>query len=350
MSGRWTDGRRGRHLGITGIAALATLAGAGLLAACGGSSGPTLTVYSGRHYGIESAFEQYEKESGVNVKFLTGNDAELRERIAAEGDETEADVYITVDAGNLWRAAEDGLFQPIHSTILDDAIPAEYRDSQDSWFALALRLRTIVYNTNLVKPEDVPTTYEELADPKYKGKLCLRNSSEDYQQSLVASMIAADGEDEVREVLKGWAANADIYANDIDLLNSMAAGACEIGVVNHYYLARLLEDKPDLPIKLIWAEQDGRGVHVNVSGGGVTKYAKHPDLGQQFLEWLATDGQNTMVADNHEYPANPSVEPEPLIRETFGTFADFKRDPLRADVLGSYNPEAVKLMDEAGFG
>ena len=167
---------------------------------------------------------------------------------------------------------------------------------------------------------------------------------------MVASMIAADGEDATREVLQGWADNADIYANDIDLLNSMAAGACEIGVVNHYYLARLLEENPDLPIKLIWAEQDSRGVHVNVSGGGVTKYAKHPDLGQQFLEWLATDGQNTMVADNHEYPANPAVEPEPLIRETFGNFDDFKRDALRADVLGSYNPEAVKLMDEAGFG
>ena len=350
MNGRWTDVAGNRRVARHGVAlaTLAAIAGGGLLASCGGNSGPTLTVYSGRHYGIESAFEQYEKDTGINVEFLTGNDAELRERIAAEGDETEADVYLTVDAGNLWRAAEDDLFQPINSTILDDSIPGEYRDEQDRWFSLALRMRTIVYNTDLVDAADVPTTYEELADPEYKGKICLRNSSEDYQQSLVASMIAADGEDATRDVLKGWADNAEIYANDIDLLNSMAAGACEIGVVNHYYLARLLEEKPDLPIKLIWAEQDGRGVHVNVSGGGVTKYAKHPDLGQQFLEWLATDGQNTMVADNHEYPANPSVEPEPLIRETFGT--DFKRDPLHADVLGSFNPEAVALMDEAGFG
>ena len=352
MSGRSADARWSRKLGKSGagLIALAALGGGGLLAACGGNSGPTLTVYSGRHYGIETAFEKYEKESGVNVEFLTGNDAELRERIAAEGDETEADVYLTVDAGNLWRAAEDGLFQPINSTVLDDALPAEYRDEQNRWFALALRMRTIVYNTDLVDAADVPTTYEALADPKYKGRICLRNSSEDYQQSLVASMIAADGEDQVREVLQGWAANADIYANDVELLKAMAAGACEIGVVNHYYLARLLEDDPDLPIKLIWAEQDGRGVHVNVSGGGVTKYAKHPDLGQQFLEWLATEGQDTMVADNHEYPANPSVEPEPLIRDTFGGFTDFKRDSLHADVLGSFNPAAVELMDEAGFG
>src|SRR4029079_15392687 len=154
MSGRWTDGRRSRHLGMPGIglAALATLVGAGVLAACGGSSGPTLTVYSGRHYGIESAFEKYEKESGVDIKFLTGNDAELRERIAAEGDETQADVYITVDAGNLWRAAEDGIFQPLESTVFDESIPPELRDEQDRWFGLAVRARTIVYNTDLVDP------------------------------------------------------------------------------------------------------------------------------------------------------------------------------------------------------
>jgi iron(III) transport system substrate-binding protein len=327
---------------------LAALAGGGLLAACGGDSGPTLTVYSGRHYGIESAFEQYEDETGVNVEFLTGNDAELRERISAEGDETEADVYLTVDAGNLWRAAEDDLFQPIDSAVLDESIPAEYRDAEDRWFALALRMRTIVYNSELVDVADVPTTYDALADPQYKGRLCLRNSSEQYQQSLVASMIAADGEQRTREVLSGWADNAEIYANDVSLLDAMAAGACEIGVVNHYYLARMLEEDPDLPIGLIWAEQEGRGVHVNVSGGGVTKYAEQPELGRQFLEWLATEGQNTLVADNHEYPANPSVEAEPLIRETFGT--EFKRDQLGADVLGSYNPQAVALMDEAGFG
>ena len=347
MSGRCADRRKSRHLGI-GALTFAALSGGGLFAACGGNSGPTLTVYSGRHYGIESAFEKYEDETGVNVEFLTGNDAELRERIAAEGDETEADVYLTVDAGNLWKAADDGLFQPIQSEILDTDIPSELRDAENRWFGLAVRTRTIVYNTDLVDLADVPTTYEELAEPAYQGRLCLRNSSNDYQQSLVASMIAADGEAQTLEVLRGWAANAEIYANDVALLEAMAAGACEIGVVNHYYLARMLEEQPDTPVGLVWAEQDGRGVHVNISGGGVTKHARNVALGQQFLEWLATEGQNTLVADNHEYPANPAVEAEPLIRETFGT--DFKRDPLRADVLGSFNPEAVTLMDEAGFG
>jgi iron(III) transport system substrate-binding protein len=194
----------------------------------------------------------------------------------------------------------------------------------------------------------VPATYEELADEEYAGRLCLRNANNDYQQSLVASMIAADGEDAAVEVLRGWAANAEIFANDVALLDAMAAGACEIGVANHYYLARLLEEEPDAPIGLTWAEQDGRGVHINISGGGVTRYADDIPLAQQFLEWLATDGQDTLVADNHEYPANPAVDAEPLIAETFGT--DFVRDQLRADELGSLNGDAVRAMDTADFG
>lgn len=320
----------------------------GSAAACSGDDGETLTVYSGRHYGIETAFEEFEEEAGVNVEFLTGNDAELRERIAAEGEDTEADVYLTVDAGNLWAAAEEGIFQPLESPVLDEAIPEELRDAENRWFGLAVRARTIVYNTDLVDEADVPSTYEELADPEYAGRLCLRNANNDYQQSLVASMIAADGEEATVEVLRGWAENAEIFANDVALLDAMAAGACEIGVVNHYYLARLLEENPDAPIGLKWAEQDGRGVHINISGGGVTRYADDIPLAQQFLEWLATDGQNTLVADNHEYPANPAVQPEPLIAETFGT--DFVRDQLRADVLGSLNADAVRAMDAADFG
>jgi iron(III) transport system substrate-binding protein len=322
--------------------------GALALSACGGDDGPTLNVYSGRHYGIETAFEAYEEETGVNVEFLTGNDAELRERIAAEGDETEADVYLTVDAGNLWKAGEDGLFQPIRSSVLDESIPDELKDPQNRWFGLAVRARTIVYNRDLVDEAAVPDTYEELAEPEYEGRVCLRNASNDYQQSLVASMIAADGEQATLEVLRGWAANAEIFANDVALLEAMAAGACEIGITNHYYLARLLEEDPDAPVALKWAEQDGRGVHINISGGGVTRYANDIALGQEFLEWLATEGQDTLVADNHEYPANPEVAPEPLIAERFGN--EFVRDSLAADVLGSLNADAVRLMDEAGFG
>jgi iron(III) transport system substrate-binding protein len=305
-------------------------------------------VYSGRHYGIETAFEQYENETGVNVEFLTGNDAELRERIAAEGEDTEADVYLTVDAGNLWAAAEDDLFQPLDSSVLDDAIPAELRDPENRWFGLAVRTRTIVYNTDIMDEADVPTTYAELAEPEWNHRVCMRNASNDYQQSLVASIIANEGEERALEILRGWADNADIYANDVELLEAMAAGACDVGIANHYYLARLIEESPDTPVGLVWAEQDGRGVHINISGGGITRYADDVELGQQFLEWLAAEGQDTLVADNHEYPANPDVDAEPLIREQFGT--DFTRDSLHADALGSMNADAVRLMDEADFG
>lgn len=307
-----------------------------------------LRVYSGRHYDIERAFQQYEDETGVNVEFLTGNDAELRERIAAEGDETEADVYLTVDAGNLAAAAEDGLFRALDSSVLTDAIPERYRDPEGRWFGLALRARTIVYDTGRIDLADVPTTYEELAEPDWEGRVCMRNANNDYQQSLVASMIAADGEEATLEVLEGWADNAVIYANDIELLNAMAAGECEVGVANHYYLARLIEEDPGFPIDLLWANQDGRGVHVNISGGGVVANAEHPELAADFLEWLGTDGQAVLVHSNHEYPANSSVAPDELVEERFGT--DFVQDSVLAAEYGLLNPDAVRLMDEAGFG
>lgn len=330
------------------LSAFGVVIAATSLASCSSDDGPVLSVYSGRHYDVELAFEQFSDEFDIKVEFLTGNDAELRERIAAEGEDTEADVYLTVDAGNLAAAAEEGVFQPLDSQVLIDSIPAPYRDPQNRWFGLALRARSIVYNTERMSEADVPTTYAELADPKWDGRVCMRNANNSYQQSLVASMIAAEGEEATLEVLRGWARNADIFANDIELLDAMAAGACDIGVANHYYLARKIDENPDFPVALVWAEQQGRGVHVNISGGGVTRYADNPDLARQFLEWLATDGQQVLVASNHEYPANPDVPADELIADRFGT--DFVQDDVLASEYGLLNPDAVRLMDEAGFG
>jgi iron(III) transport system substrate-binding protein len=169
-----------------------------------------------------------------------------------------------------------------------------------------------------------------------------------YQQSLVASLIAHHGEDEALRIVRGWADNAEILGNDVLILESIADGLCDVGITNHYYLGRMLEENPDTPVDLLWANADDRGVHVNISGGGVTKYSDQPELAKQFLEWLATDGQDVLVAANHEYPANPSVPAEPLISEEFGT--DFLRDPLDASTFGALNADAVRLMDEAGYG
>jgi len=211
-----------------------------------------------------------------------------------------------------------------------------------------MRARTIVYNPDRVSVDDVPSTYEELAEPAWKGRICLRNSSNVYQQSLVASLIATHGEDEALRIVEGWADNAEILGNDILILESLADGICDVGVTNHYYLGRLLEEDADFPVELKWANAEGRGVHVNVSGAGVTRYAERPELARQFIEWLATDGQDVLVSANHEYPANPSIAPEPLIAEEFGV--DFKRDPLDASTFGALNADAVRLMDEAGYG
>jgi iron(III) transport system substrate-binding protein len=345
-----------RHLRIAAVALFATVL---VLTSCaesdagsgsdgGGGKGKVLHVYSGRHYDVEKAFKEFEEQTGTKVEFLTGSDAELRERIAAEGPDTEADVFLTVDAGNLANAAKDGLFQPMDSPELKRVIPAQYRDPDDLWYGLALRARTIIYNTDDLTEDEVPKDYEDLAKPEWKGKVCMRNSTNDYQQSLVASMIIQDGEAKTLEVLKGWTRNAEIYANDTEMIQAMGAGACEVGIANHYYLARELETNPDLPVGLIWANQDAGGTHINISGGGVTKYAKNPELAREFLEWLGTKGQSVLVDSNHEFPASTEATPEPLITKEFGL--DFKRQPLDAKKIGELNPEAVKLMDQAGFG
>jgi len=335
----------GRHLTV-GL--LATLALAVLASSCSSGDGEgVVRVYTGRHYDLEEAFVQFSEETGISLEFLAGSDGELRERIAAEGEDTQADVYLTVDAGNLAIAAEQGLFLPLDDPVLIDAVPENLRDPENRWFGLTSRARTIVYHPDRVPADEVPTTYEELADPRWEGRLCLRNSSNVYTQSLVASLIAAHGRDQALEIVQGWADNAEILPNDILILESIEDGLCDVGITNHYYLARLLEEDPDFPVKLQWANQDGRGTHVNVSGGGVTRYADDPELARQLLEWLATEGQSAFVDGNHEYPVNPAVQPEPLIAETFGS--SFVRDPLNAAVFGQLNADAVRLMDEAGY-
>lgn len=335
-------------VGRLALYAVGALAAAGVVAACGDDGDEqTIRIYTGRHYDLEEAFEAYAEETGVNIEFLTGSDAELRERIAAEGEDTQADIYMTVDASNLATAAEQGIFAEIDSPILEGAVPAELRDPDGQWFALSQRVRTIMYHPDRVAEDEIPTTYAELAEPQWEGRVCLRNSSNTYTQSLVASLIANEGYDTALEITTGWANNAEILPNDVITLNSIADGLCDVGITNHYYLARLLEDDPNFPVQLVWAEQEGRGAHVNISGAGVTRFADDPELAQDLLEWLATDGQSVFVDGNHEYPVNPDVAPEELISAMFGT--TFVGDQVNAGEFGALNPEAVRLLDEAGY-
>jgi iron(III) transport system substrate-binding protein len=332
-----------RHLPLVAALAVTSLLAAGCTSI--GGKDEVVRVYSARHYDLEPAFEKFYKDTGIKVEFLYGTDAELRERIKAEGKDTLADVYMTVDAGNLAIAAEDGMFQPLHSKVLDDAVPKNFRDPEDRWFGLSERVRTIIYNPDKVKPSEL-STYEELADPKWKGRLCLRRSTNVYTQSLVASLIARDGEQKATETVKGWADNAaDIFNNDVEIVNNVGSGRCDVGIVNHYYLARVMQENPDINVKLFWANQSTSGVHVNISGAGVTKNADDPELAQKLLEWLATDGQEAFVNGNNEYPVNPKVKPEQLL----AGFGEFKADSLDAATFGGLNAEAIKVMAKAGY-
>ncbi len=328
------------------LVALSAVSILSLPTACGGD-GDTIRVYTGRHYDLEEAFQLFSSETGVSIEFLQGSDAELRERIAAEGEDTQADIYMTVDAGNLARAAEQGVFIEVESDVLNEAVPESLRDPDGQWYALSRRARTIVYSSERVSSAEAPLTYEELAGPEWKGRLCLRNSSNTYTQSLVASLIGNVGYGEALRIVSGWADNAEILSNDVIALNSVRDGLCDVAIVNHYYLARLMEDDPDFPVSLVWADQEGRGTHVNISGAGITKYADDPELALQLLEWLATDGQNTFVDGNHEYPVNPAVAPEDLIADEFGS--TFVADDLNAAEFGALNADAVRLLDEAGY-
>ncbi len=329
----------------TALALGATLSGCG---AFGLGSDADLQVYSARHYDLEKAFEDFTEETGLTVEFLYGDDAELLERLESEGDDTPADVFMTVDAGMLWNAAERGVLQPIESETAEAAVPEDLRDAEGRWFGLAMRARTVMYNPDTVDPAelDPADTYAGLGDPKWRGRLCMRDETASYTQSLVASLIDLHGRERALEIVTGWVENdVEVMSNDIELLEAIDAGSCDVGITNHYYLARLLEEDPDLDVEPYWASQEGAGTHVNISGAGVVEGSEAAADAQKLIEWLATDGQSPFVDANHEFPVNPDVEPEPLA----ASFGEFERMPVDAEAYGALNAEAVDVLAEAGY-
>lgn len=309
-------------------------------------TGGVVNVYTSRHYGLmEPVFAQFQKETGIEVRFTFGPDAELRARLKAEGRFTPADAYIGVDAGNLWLAGEEGLLQPLQSMTLESNIPAALRDPKSRWFGLTLRVRTIQYHPDRGKPGEL-STYEALADPKWRGRLCLRPGTHVYTQSLVASLIAAHGEARAEEIVRGWVANNPTYIDsDTRILETVAAGGCDVAIANHYYLGRLLNADPAFPVRIFWANQGDRGVHVNVSGGGVTAHARNRENAIKLLEWLSGPGQRLFADGNFEYPANPTVSPHPII----AGFGPFKADPINVAEYGRLQAAAIRLLQRAGY-
>jgi iron(III) transport system substrate-binding protein len=317
---------------------------------CGlfGEEDADIQVYSARHYDLEQAFEDFTEETDLTVKFLYGDDAELLERLKSEGDDTPADVFMTVDAGMLWNAAEQDQLEPIDSSVIEEAVPEDLRDPEGRWTGLAMRARTVMYNPDAVDPSefDPRDTYAGLGDPKWRGRLCMRDETASYTQSLVASLIDLHGRDRALEIVTSWVDNdVEVMSNDVELLEAIDAGGCDVGITNHYYLARLLEENPDFNVEPFWASQEGEGTHVNISGAGVVAASDAKDDAQQLIEWLATDGQSPFVDDNHEYPVNPDVEPDAVA----AGFGEFERMPVDAAAYGSLNAEAVEVLEEAGY-
>jgi iron(III) transport system substrate-binding protein len=338
---------------------LFTLAGATSILAFGSTSvhaDGEVNVYSARSEAlIKPLLDIYAKENNVKVNLITGSADALLSRLQSEGDASPADVFITVDAGRLYRAKEAGVLQAFETDHLNKVVPEHLKDREGYWYGLSQRARVIFYNPETVSAADL-STYEDLADPKWKGKICIRSSSNLYNQSMVASMIDADGEEQTLEWIKGLVANfaRPPAGGDTDQLKAAAAGVCDIAVANTYYFGRLgLSDKPDEravfdKLKMFWPNQadNQRGAHVNVSGIGITISSKNTDNAKQLIDFLTNKQSQEWYANvNNEYAVIEGVAPP----KSLATFGEFKADQVSLSVLGENNRQAVKLMDQGGW-
>lgn len=307
-----------------------------------------IVVYSARkEHLIRPVFELYKKETGIKIKYITDKAPVLLQRIKAEGENTPADLLITVDAGNLWHAANEGVLQPVHSDILTSNIPSYLRDPENKWFGLSLRARTIVYSTKRVKPDKL-STYEDLSTIDWKGRLVLRTSKKVYNQSLVAMLLKEHGEKKTTEIVKGWVNNlaAPPFSSDTKVMEAIIAGQGDVGIVNTYYYGRLAKKDPNIPIALFWPNQSSSGVHINISGAGVVTASKNKAAAIAFLEWLSTEKAQRIFADvNMEYPVNSNVSVNPFVA-TWGTF---KQNQINLKNTGENQAAAIRLMDRVGY-
>ncbi|WP_100636649.1 Fe(3+) ABC transporter substrate-binding protein [Marinomonas sp. ef1] len=338
---------------------LITLAGATSILAFSSTSvqaSGEVNIYSARSEAlIAPLLDIYSKENNVKVNLITGSADTLLSRLQSEGDASPADVFITVDAGRLYRAKEAGVLQPFETDNLNKVVPEHLKDREGYWYGLSQRARVILYNPETVSAADL-STYEDLADPKWKGKICIRSSNNIYNQSLVASMIDANGEKQTLEWIKGLVANfaRPPAGGDTDQLKAAAAGVCDIAIANTYYFGRLgLSDKADEravfnKLKMFWPNQadNERGAHVNVSGIGITASAKNKENAQQLIDFLTNKQSQEWYANvNNEYAVIEGVAPP----KSLATFGEFKADKVSLSVLGENNRQAVKLMDQGGW-
>ena len=320
-----------------------------------GALAEEVNIYSARKENlIKPLLDQFSAETGIKTNLITASADKLLTRMVNEGRNTPADILITVDAGRLHRAMQADIFQPIESQIIDKIVPAHLRDPDNFWIGLSQRARVIFYATDRVDPSQL-STYENLSDEKWNKRICIRGSDNIYNQSLVASLIAANG----TEATQQWA--QDLVNNmarppkggDRDQIKAAAAGQCDLAVANTYYYGKMLENKDDASqyqaakkMRIFWPNQDSRGVHINISGAGISKYSRNRENAIKLLEFLVSPKAQEWYANvNYEYPVNAGVKPLGLL-ESWGSF---KADMLNLSKLGELNAEAVKTMDKAGW-
>ncbi|MEM7667414.1 MAG: Fe(3+) ABC transporter substrate-binding protein [Pseudomonadota bacterium] len=342
---------------IAGLCAL-TLAACSQNAEEGGENGEAaeivgeVNLYSSRHYDTDLAlYEDFTRETGIEVNRIEAEADALIERIASEGEFSQADLLITVDAGRLWRAEEAGILAPVESEILSERLPEYLRHPDGLWFGLSTRARVIIYNKEAGAPEGL-TTYQDLADPAYRGEICMRSSSNIYNISLLSSLIAHDGPDRAEDWASGVVANfkRPPQGNDTANIEAVANGECGISVVNTYYLARYAgdEEKAGLldQIGVIFPNQAGTGTHINISGAGLVKTAPNRDNAIRFLEYLTSTSAQRYFADgNNEYPAAQGTDASSTVEQ----LGEFKPDTLNLSELGKNQTQAVQIFDRAGW-
>ena len=314
-----------------------------------------VNIYSSRHYQTDEAlYSGFTKLTGIKVNRIEAGEDALIQRVRNEGERSPGDVLITVDAGRLWRTQELGLFQPVRSSILESRIPASFREPSGQWFGFSMRARVVAYNKTRVNPEAL-RRYEDLADPKWKGRICVRSSTNIYNLSLMGALIDRLGQAKAQEWANAVRANMARPPNggDTDQLKAVAAGECDVAISNHYYYARLARSsKPEdravaEKLGIAFPGLAGSGTHVNISGAGVLKHAPHREAAVKFLEYLASDeAQRYFAEGNNEWPVVPSARVTNPILSALG---EFQYDPINVAVLGRNQPLAQKVFDRAGW-
>lgn len=337
---------------------IAMLVGSAALAGCSGgekaAGSQEVNLYTARHYDSDQAlYDRFTQETGIKINRIEGRPDELIARMKSEGANSPADLFITADAGALWRAQEAGLFQPVTSDTLTARIPANLREPDGNWYGFMRRARVVAYDAAKVKPEEVDD-YAKLATPRFKGKICVRSSDSVYNLSLVGALIETWGSEKTGEWVKGIVANMarPPEGGDRDQIRAVAAGVCEVAITNSYYYIRMAngDDAKDRAVtekvKLGFPSLGGKGAHVNISGGGVAKNAPNKDNAIKLLEFFASaDSQKHISAANNEYPGSPDVPAPPPV----DAYADFTANPMNVAAFAKRQPEAQSLMSAAGW-